>query len=102
MRKLYAIHYVTMMEMIAVLIMLTIIAIKQDIPIVEEIQVILEIMIATAKTKMLNVITTEETVVIVHGLEMEIAMLQIISDLVEILMVVIVKTNLQKHFKMLL
>ena len=57
-------------------------------------------MIATAKTKMLNVITMEETVVIVHGLEMEIAMLQIISDLVEILMVVIVKTNLQKHFKM--
>ena len=55
-------------------------------------------MVATAKTTTLHVIMTEETVVMSHGLEMVIAILEIISDLVEILMVVIVKIK-HKHFK---
>ena len=53
-------------------------------------------MVATAKTTTLHVIMTEETVVMSHGLETVIAILEIISDLVEILMVVIVKIK-HKH-----
>ena len=47
----------------------------------------------TEKTKMLNVITTEETVVIIHGLAMGIVIASITSDLVEILMVETVLKN---------
>ena len=53
-------------------------------------------MIATSNTKTLHAIMMEETVAIFHGLEMVIAILKIISDLVEILMVVIVKIK-HKH-----
>ena len=55
-------------------------------------------MVVTAKTTTLHVIMMEETVVMSHGLETVIAILEIISDLVEILMVVIVKIK-HKHFK---
>ena len=50
-------------------------------------------MIVTEKTKMQNVITMEETVVIIHGLAMGIVIASITSDLVEILMVETVLKN---------
>ena len=77
----------------------------KGILIVEEIQVISEIMIVTEKTKMQNVITMEETVVIVHGLAMGIVIASITFDLVEILMVEIAFKNeskLSSNFKIYL
>ena len=101
MKKFNVTKIVTMMEMIALdkISIMAIIAIIQPkgILIVEEIQVISEIMIATEKTKIQNVITMEETVVIVHGLAMGIVIASIIFDLVEILMV---ETALKNDLKL--
>ena len=77
----------------------------KGILIVEEIQVSSVIMIVTKKIKMQNVIMTEETVVIIHGLAMGIVIASITFDLVEILMVEIAFKNeskLSSNFKIYL
>ena len=77
----------------------------KGILIVEEIQVSSEIMIVTKKIKMQNVIMTEETVAIIHGLTMGIVIASITFDLVEILMVEIAFKNeskLSSNFKIYL
>ena len=77
----------------------------KGILIVEEIQVSSEIMIVTKKIKMQNVIMTEETVAIIHGLVMGIVIASITFDLVEILMVEIAFKNeskLSSNFKIYL